>query len=384
VRVEDFKLIQNIIEQDSTDTSYKYALLKAVVEICQENDHLRTEMEDQVKFPLGLIVEKWLYYYFPIFASSTFIPQKNGETEELTKGNRLSFRVAFLEVINYYIHHHERSNAYTAFVDDLKAGTVPLAIASDLEEVIKQIRHTIKSMPMKHLGYSMYQQHYAVFQFQTKRYHSPEQSIDRKFLINQLDSFTFSKNLYELFHYIGSFIAGENSVLTTWAEFTSNADRTNKVSIADAIEVLTAQPTESRDVKLAREFYIELIGQGELSCVWTGRSITSVTQLDVDHVLPFSAWKNNDLWNLLPSLSTVNSSKSNKIPTTEVLNQAKPRILQIWSRLSQRFDELFETQLILGLTGQNNKNELFEIAFKQLQEKCEYLIDIRGYESYIV
>lgn len=60
--------------------------LRGVIEICQQSSHLREDDGDQVSFPLGLLVEKWLLYYYPIFAAPTFIPQKNGETPEQDAG----------------------------------------------------------------------------------------------------------------------------------------------------------------------------------------------------------------------------------------------------------------------------------------------------------
>jgi len=45
------------------NTTYKFALLRALIEISTEADqHLICETEEQVVFPLGLIIEKWLLY----------------------------------------------------------------------------------------------------------------------------------------------------------------------------------------------------------------------------------------------------------------------------------------------------------------------------------
>ena len=72
--LQNFKTINTIIERDSKDTTYKYALLRGAVEISQEYQHLKHENGDRIEFPLGLLIEKWLLYYYPFIESD--IPRK--------------------------------------------------------------------------------------------------------------------------------------------------------------------------------------------------------------------------------------------------------------------------------------------------------------------
>jgi hypothetical protein len=80
--LQNFKTINTIIERDSKDTTYKYALLRGAVEISQEYQHLKHENGDRIEFPLGLLVEKWLLYYYPFIESD--IPQKPGSYQPVT------------------------------------------------------------------------------------------------------------------------------------------------------------------------------------------------------------------------------------------------------------------------------------------------------------
>jgi len=41
--LENFKTINTIIERDSKDTTYKFALLRGVIEVSQEYQHLAHE-----------------------------------------------------------------------------------------------------------------------------------------------------------------------------------------------------------------------------------------------------------------------------------------------------------------------------------------------------
>ncbi|WP_418887615.1 HNH endonuclease domain-containing protein [Leeuwenhoekiella marinoflava] len=46
----------------------------------------------------------------------------------------------------------------------------------------------------------------------------------------------------------------------------------------------------------------------------------------MDHVIPFSVWKNNDLWNLLPAAAHINARKRDKIPAPELIARQRGHI----------------------------------------------------------
>ena len=74
-----FTNISKIIERDSKATTYKYALLRGVIDIIQDNSPFIYFSNNRAQFPTGLLIEKWLLYYYPILESQTIIPQINGE-----------------------------------------------------------------------------------------------------------------------------------------------------------------------------------------------------------------------------------------------------------------------------------------------------------------
>ena len=63
--IEAFREINHIIEYDATSSTYKFALLKNVIDVCQKYDHLIIKKDDIVEIPLGLIVEGWIFDYLP-------------------------------------------------------------------------------------------------------------------------------------------------------------------------------------------------------------------------------------------------------------------------------------------------------------------------------
>ena len=60
--------------------------------------------------------------------------------------------------------------------------------------------------------------------------------------------------------------------------------------------------------------YIDTVGS--LNCIYTGKQIFA-KQYDLDHFVPWSFVSHNLLWNLIPADSSINSSKSNNLPSLE-------------------------------------------------------------------
>jgi hypothetical protein len=83
--------------------------------------------------------------------------------------------------------------------------------------------------------------------------------------------------------------------------------------------------------------------------VWTGQRIKK--SFHVDHCFPFTYWPNNDLWNLLPVRAQTNSNKSSRLPSAEVVQSARERLLSWWDTAyvqasrSERFFEEASTSL---------------------------------------
>ena len=95
MQTDVFQNISKIIERDSKTTTYKFALLRGVIDIIQDNSPFITISKDRVHFPTGLLIEKWMLYYYPILECSTNIPQINGESN-------LAFGVQFKKIITEY------------------------------------------------------------------------------------------------------------------------------------------------------------------------------------------------------------------------------------------------------------------------------------------
>ncbi|HAX98340.1 MAG TPA: hypothetical protein DCY12_05510, partial [Candidatus Atribacteria bacterium] len=103
--------------------------------------------------------------------------------------------------------------------------------------------------------------------------------------------------------------------------------------------------------------------------------------LHIDHLLPFSVLRNNDLWNLLPSTDRVNLDKKDKVPSLACIESCRPAIVRYWGLLREAYLERFDREISLGLTGSaiSGSADWEEGAICCLKEKCRYLIEVRGY-----
>lgn len=367
---EVFKNIGKIIERDSKSTTYKFALLRGVIDIIQDNSPFISISKDRVHFPTGLLIEKWMLYYYPILESATIIPQIHGETN-LAFGNQL------LKIITAY----KSIGGFSAFYNDLKSKGIPENLKADFIFLAKQFRNTITKMPMKYIGRSISNDYYSIFNFDNGTPRRTANQIDLEFLISNFGTFSIPNTYYEAFKVLGSFISGQDSILFKWAEFSVNASRQN-LSIEKVVNEVLKSPITERDIAESKRIYKEILKrQGKVFCVWTGKGISAY---DVDHMIPFSVWKNNDLWNLLPSQPITNNQKRNKIPSPDLIEKQSNLILEYWELMNESQSQRFKKEIQVSLLGNNSFDGWQQTGIKQLQSTCTYLISNRGYEEWII
>jgi hypothetical protein len=381
VEAQNFKKINTIIERDAKDTTYKFALLRAVIEISQEYYHLRSENKNRVVFPLGLLIDKWLIYFYPLLESQDFIPQKHGETRNSKR--KIAFRRLFNKIIEYY----SNKGGFSVFYNDYRNGSIPPDISSDFWNLIKSLKRTITTMPMRYLGRSVSSNEYSIFTYERgkKIPAFPQKSINQGFIVKTLGTFSFPIELYEVFQYLGSFISGEDSLIYKWAEFSHQAQ--NKLDFEPILKQLRTFPITEKETYDARVAYEKMFTQNKyLECVWSGKPITKLKDIHIDHMIPFSIWKNNDLWNLLPSHQSINLKKRDRIPSLKLIDRRKEMILHYWGELHKLHTARFKREITLSLLGKElgYTREGQDLAIDRLKERCYHLISNRGLEEWSI
>jgi len=366
---EVFTNISKIIERDSKTATYKFALLRGVIDIIDDNSPYIDQMFGRVYIPTGLLIEKWLLYYYPILRSEIPIPQ-------ISRDKNLAFNSQFKKVIEAY----ELRGGFSAFYNDLKNKGIPNDLRKIVFDLIKKLKETITDKPMRHIGYSINNEHYSIFQFENAPMYLPIY-LNVEYLIQHCGTFSIPVDYYEAFKDFGSFINGQNSILFKWAQFSVNASAQN-LSIENVINEVLVSPITVRNIEESKKIYRDILSkQGKIYCVWTGEKVSNY---DIDHVIPFSVWKNNDLWNLLPARSTVNSKKRDRIPTPELIEKQKDLILNYWNLIQKSQNDRFQREMQVALLGKRDFNNWQQTGLAQLQSSCHHLIENRGLEAWSI
>jgi HNH endonuclease len=364
---EIFLNISKIIERDSKTTTYKFALLRGVIDIIQDNSPYITINDNQVEIPLGLLMEKWMLYYYPLFESKILLPQINGKNVKLAFHNQLE------KIINYY----NSRGGISVFYNELRIKNISPEIRIEFFALAKKIKDTITNMPMKYIGRSLSDNYYSIFQYQSNTVFKNQTNQNTQWLIDDCGSFTIPKDYYDAFKILGSFISGTDNILFKWAEFSVKATD-NKIATTKILNEILKTPITERDIASSKKLYKDVLkNSGEIICVWSEKKITNY---DIDHVIPFSVYKNNDLWNLLPAKPIINNHKRDKIPSNYMLKKRKDIIIDYWELIKKTHEEKFINELQISLLGNALKNNWQNNAFEQLLNTSKYLIETRGYQ----
>lgn len=362
---QTFTNISKILASDAKATTYKFALLRGTIDLITDNSPFITIVDKRANFPLGLLIKKWLLYYFPL----TDIPQIRGKTD-------LAFNRHLKLLTDYY----KSRGGISVFHNDLTSLGIPNEISHTFLAVAKQLAKTITGMPMRYIGNSLNQEEYSIFNYQPSSFVSKiAMQLDTEYLIERFGTFSIPLEYYKAFQVLGSFISGQDAILFKWAEFSAQASGKN-FSINAVLNEILKSPVTERQIFNAKRFYEELHRKdGKMRCVWSGKSIVSY---NIDHVIPFAVWKNNDLWNLLPADASVNKTKSDKIPTPKLIENQRELIVDYWNILNNHFGQPFRKEIQTALLGYNKYTNWQDQAIEQLKLTCHTLITIRGFDSW--
>lgn len=316
--------IEGVLNHDKKSATYKFALFRALAEIATQSPNSVTWLADgQVGLPVRYVAEKWLQYYWPLIESRTFIPQLNGERPDT--GKPIKFRKQLHELV----HRYAKAGGYSGFRIERNKGLLSPDTQKLLRSLMADIEDAIVKGPVVFAGGALITGR--VFGYAAKT---------RQVLI--------PNDLWIELSHLGYWVS--QAVILQWAEKTTKLGE--GIEIATVVNLLLEKEDE-RSTTEARKLFS---GLDRLECIWTGSTLRE--SFDVDHLIPFDLWHNNDIWNLLPASKTANSKKSNKLPSTDILRSRKDCIVGYWELLrgknSQRFDREAETLLVIPTVNWQN------------------------------
>lgn len=313
-------LLRHVIYNDPRSSTYKLALLRVLVRIADGAAGLAREgeSEDVVDLPLGLVALYWIRVFRPLLDDE--LPQRPRGNDHLgfvKKGFRcLATRSPY----------------------DLRAGRrFEGPEAANLIAALRDAAACIRRMPATYITYPGSNE--AVFPC---RAHGPVRTrerveLDEPFLWS-LGTLSVPRHLWQAMGRYAAWI--EPAIVNEWTETMRGYEGLSPIPWDTHLAALRWLDPR-HDTALVRGLAQALQASGRpLFCTWTGRRLRR--DFAIDHCFPFAAWPCNDLWNLVPTAAQTNQHKRDRLPGAELLETAKPRVIEWWEAAYSRNDELAE------------------------------------------
>jgi SAM-dependent methyltransferase len=343
-----FPLIRNILLNDVKSSTYKLALIRALLRIADAYPGAVIERDKGlVTLPLGLVSLFWARQYRPLIDQAI---QQNANT---SKG------LGFIKEDGWLALGHRSPLDFTVgqlFIsEDAKA----------LHKMLKDIGQTIKNMPAKYITFPGSDKPIFEVSTSSKRFNSETLFTDIETL-HGFGEFCVPRKIWDLMTQYACWI--EPLAINEWVNVMKGYQNNREIDIQNFYQALNwSDPKRTTDKVRQRVEQIKM--HHPVECVWSHYKLKG--SYAIDHCLPFARWPNNDLWNLLPTSSTINLKKSDAIPSQQRFLESKETITNWWSEAwlndatnQKQFIE--ESRFALpGLENTSDVDDIFEALMLQ-------------------
>ena len=343
-------LFRHIILNDDKSSTYKLALLRTLCRVADgaAGFALAHDSDDSVAVPLGLIALTWLRLFKPLLKAG--LPQ--------SPSNRGLQRLGFV------------GDAYRKLAGvshrDLRVGMkFSGELSAVLHQALKDAGNTIERMPAAHMTYPNGGEIFPVRKSGRTLRPSSFQ-LDRSYL-SSFGEMLIPGHLWRALQRYGVWM--EPAVVAEWSRLIKSYALRQGVEAGDAaIAAAMVWDEPIRDVRLARERALEILANGQLFCVWSGKKLAE-RSLDIDHCLPWTVWPCGDLWNLMPAHRTINQhEKGACLPAGRLLRSAQDRVVNWWGEaysdgrpvVSEQFWTQARSSLPSVNAADNTLNDIFD------------------------
>ncbi|MDO8273711.1 MAG: methyltransferase domain-containing protein [Gammaproteobacteria bacterium] len=343
-------LLRHIIVNDNKAASYKLGLLRVLIRIAEGAPGMVTKRSDDwVEIPFGLVGLYWLKTYMPLVLRHNLIQTPSAiHAKQSGYGWAKQDHFYSLQDLSPY---------------DLRIGaSFDANVAPRLVGAIRDACINIKLMPAHFITYPG--ENRQVFECETKtvKHGSAPWQITREKL-QQFGTFRIPAALWQCFSQYACWL--EPAIFNEWVKLMQTWNFQYDTNVySGAFQWIDAK----RDTTKVSERIQQLHNQGQhVECVWTHkRLIIANEKYAVDHCFPWSRWLNNDLWNLMPTTTSANNSKSDKLPSAGLLQHSRDYIIHWWEQAylesdswRQKFFIEAEAALPLMATGSTDIDSVF-------------------------
>jgi hypothetical protein len=167
--------------------------------------------------------------------------------------------------------------------------------------------------------------------------------------------------------------------------------KNNNPEVPGLIYKLAPMDEKMRKLSNVRKLWQGIMEMREIRDVFTRKAVQK-KQYDVDHFIPWSFVMNDELWNLMPMDSSLNSSKSNRLPKWDPFFEAFAgnqyvmyELIHEKPELHKRFEACYRDNLHSIWAGQElyRKGNSREIFYHILEKNMMPVYDLarrQGYE----
>lgn len=290
----------SIIEQMSNDNTYKLAWGRAILECVVFNKY--EIREDDVIIEFDNISECMIKYYWNqlFFFNLKQAPYKD------------KYPVICQDVYMLIDYYKEVNNS-----------NIPVWF----DDAVKYIDRDLYNKIIKHVSKTLHQNVCWRFKIINKE---------------SIDIYRYDKNL-------GSFIVINKKELELLKEYNIILSKLLNYKWAQLLEKFNFCPKIASKVngisesKLSRnslnkykEELLKEFANGKVIDFYTGEEL-EISDISIDHVIPWSFMYSDDIWNLVVTSKSHNSSKSNTIPSEEIINKLKERNKKLLSILDGKY-----------------------------------------------
>ena len=359
-----FPLIRNIVINDSKSSTYKIALLRTLLRIAEGHPGaVIDQTSEHVVLPVGLVALYWLKLYKPLV-----------DKFEMQQNSNSSRGLGFVKADGW-----QQITAFSS--NDLYIGArysgSPTVKA--IYRTLKDIASTVKNMPAKHTTLPGTDK--GVFHVELNKTRVPKTDLLLDFdFLSSLGRFYVPVHIWDSLTQFSVWI--EPTLINEWSSLMAGYSRNKKrpLTKTDYLTALRWDDPE-RTTSRIRKRVNQLLANEDVACCWSGTRL-KLSRYAIDHAFPFARWPNNDLWNLLPTKSSVNTSKSDKLPTGMKLLSSRELIVSWWKQGWQHNQTEFFSQANLALPNlrPNNKNfdDVFE-AFTLQRDRIKALQQLKDW-----
>ncbi len=287
-----------------TATSYKFLFFKTILDILGLTGNLK---EKRASIPL-----KHFYLFFLVnswYPISTFklsfgkIDQIGEFILNLKKNSRekslLAYDIDYYDLDRILIHTHDAY--YKEIFDTLDKFVKYRFLTPYMTEELRGIKDEKKNDKIREL---------LEIDFKTEKkypYHFDYKNEVEYLVINS----TFDE-----------YVSSNFAIIYDWWRWNFAEYLSKKNPFTPAILFKIESP-KKRNLANARIYWNSIIqlSEGRTKCIYSGKIINSPKGLSLDHFLPWSFLPNDQIWNIIPTINTINSSKSDNLPTRDYIEK---------------------------------------------------------------